>query len=36
MATRMTTRMRELIAEPKLTQIPGVIDAAWALSLIHI
>lgn len=30
MATRMTTRMRELIAEPKLTQIPGVIDAAWA------
>ncbi len=29
-ATRMTTRMRELIAEPKLTQIPGVIDAAWA------
>ena len=29
-AARMTTRMRELIAEPKLTQIPGVIDAAWA------
>lgn len=29
-STRMTTRMRELIAEPKLTQIPGVIDAAWA------
>ena len=27
---RMTARMRELIAEPKLTQIPGVIDAAWA------
>lgn len=29
-AERMTTAMRRLFAEPKLTQIPGVIDAAWA------
>ena len=29
-AKRMTTAMRRLFAEPKLTQIPGVIDAAWA------
>ena len=30
MAERMTTAMRRLFAEPTITQIPGVIDAAWA------
>ncbi|HKK30436.1 MAG TPA: oxaloacetate decarboxylase [Alphaproteobacteria bacterium] len=30
MAERPTAAIRRLLAEPKLTQIPGVIDAAWA------
>ena len=27
---RPTAALRRLLADPKLTQIPGVVDAAWA------